>query len=150
MELYVPRTVTGHGQWEVAGLRMKIFGLCAAGREIDETVLAGARAFLDRDLPGRVAAQGESDGLGFVIVHAGAAGLTVSAYWWVMGSVLCQTLHRVLPSGAAAYPDDHPVVGCVWELGLVSAEQTIWRDTMMVPDADPDRYLATRPPLSTV
>ena len=37
-----------------------------------------------------------------------------------------------------------PVVGCVWELALINAEQEAWRRTMMKPEPSPAAYLASR------
>ena len=43
-----------------------------------------------------------------------------------------------------------PVIACVWELGLINAEQRAWRDTMMVPEPNIDAYLNARASLSDV
>ncbi|MBO9427018.1 hypothetical protein J7444_19945 [Labrenzia sp. R4_1] len=87
---------------------------------------------------------GDSNGLGFVILHPGDLGVTIAAQWWSQGSVLCQRIYR------RQYDDDVPLdtirrpsVACVWELEIINAEQTIWRETMMTLRPDRFAYLNT-------
>jgi hypothetical protein len=98
-----------------------------------------------------VAAEGEDNGLGFVIIHPGDRGVSVLAHWWIQGSVLCQHIRRTLwgadkPMNTAT----RPVIACVWELGLINAEQQAWRDTMMTAQPDADSYLNARAAITTV
>ncbi|MEM9144994.1 MAG: hypothetical protein AAGC57_02275 [Pseudomonadota bacterium] len=86
-----------------------------------------------------------------MLVHAGTLGLTVSAYWWVQGSVLCQRIHRRLWRSDRPLDATHrPVIACVYELALIHAEQQIWREAMMGASPRPAEYLSTRAPLRTV
>ncbi|QBF32943.1 hypothetical protein CFI11_17195 [Thalassococcus sp. S3] len=87
---------------------------------------------------------GDSNDMGFVIIHPGDLGLSISAHWWAQGSVLCQHIYRRLHD--APLPMDtvsRPVIGCVWELALIQSEQRAWRTAMMRPDPDPEAYLLT-------
>ena len=96
-------------------------------------------------------AEGDDNGLGFVIIHPGDLGVSVLVHWWIQGSVLCQHIRRTL--WGANIPMDtasRPVIACVWELGLINAEQAIWRDTMMKADSDPAVYLRTRSDMQEV
>ena len=36
-----------------------------------------------------------------------------------------------------------PVIGCVWELAVINAEQKIWWETMMCQTPDLTAYLST-------
>lgn len=103
--------------------------------------------FVSQDVPPLVAAQGDDRELGFVIVQPGETGISILAHWWIQGSVLCQHNYRRL------WNADQPLnkryvtgCGCVWELGLINAEQSIWRNTMMVAKPDVGTYLKTRAP----
>lgn len=139
------------GVWKIGHLRLKVYGITAEGQNLSDSIVSKARAFAQRDLPSLVAAEGEDDGLGFVIIHPGQLGVSVLLHWWIQGSVLCQHIERTL--WGADTPMDtasRPVVACVWELGLINAEQCIWRDTMMVPEPDPDTYLDTRASMTEV
>ena len=148
---YQPRAVSNLGVWKIGHLRLKVYGITAEGQNLSDSIVSKARAFAQRDLPSLVAAEGEDDGLGFVIIHPGQLGVSVLLHWWIQGSVLCQHIERTL--WGANTPMDtasRPVVACVWELGLINAEQCIWRDTMMVPEPDPDTYLDTRASMTEV
>ncbi|WP_244513145.1 MULTISPECIES: hypothetical protein [unclassified Ensifer] len=112
--------------------------------------MAQAQSFIRHDVMPRVTEEGDSNGMGFVIVHAGTVGISISAHWWIQGSVLCQHVYRKLYS--AIEPMDtvrRPVVACVWELALINAEQEAWRKTMMKSKPSPSAYMADRAEVET-
>ena len=144
-ELYRPRAVSDLGHWDVYPLKLKVYGIAADGKEITEMVFDNAHSFVSDEVLPLVEAEGEDNGLGFVIIHAGDLGVSVLAHWWIQGSVLCQHIRRTL--WGADTPMDtatRPVIACVWELGLINAEQEIWRETMMISQPDPAAYLSAR------
>lgn len=151
IDVYQPRHVEHLGRWKTAGPLFKIYGLLADGRTIDEPMTALARQVVDQQVLPRVKMQGQSNDLGFVIIHPGTLGLTVSSHWWCQGSVLGQYNYRTL-YGAAAPPDAGTAhtVGCVWELALIHAEQEAWRRTMMTQAPSPQAYLQARAALDVV
>ncbi len=143
--------MSGLGVWQIGHLRLKVYGITAEGQNLSDSIVSKAHAFAQRDLPPLVVAEGEDDGLGFVIIHPGELGVSILLHWWIQGSVLCQHIERTL--WGADKPMDtafRPVIACVWELGLINAEQRIWRDTMMVPEPDPETYLDTRASVTQV
>lgn len=145
LQLDEQRAIENLDVWEIEPATFKIYGLLATARTITETMVATARRFLSTDVLARIHAMGDSNNLGFVIIHPGDAGVSISAHWWVQGSVLCQHIHR--QSYDAAAPMDtvnRPVVACVWELDIIQAEQTAWRATMMRSEPNPTDYLKTR------
>ena len=150
VEVYHPREVSDHGVWDVGTVQFKVYGLLAQGKSISSETMSKAMQFLETEVLDRVAAMGESNDLGFVIIHPGDLGVSISAHWWVQGSVLCQHIHRQLYE--AAEPMDtvaRPVVACVWELALINSEQEAWRLNMMGRAPDQAAYLANRPPFKT-
>ncbi|MGF6255715.1 hypothetical protein [Ensifer sp. LBL] len=145
IEVYRPRDVSNLGDWDIGGLKLKAYGLAADGRHVDDAMVVLAQSFVRRDVIPRVAAEGDSNGLGFVIIHPGSLGISISAHWWIQGSVLCQHNYRKLYS--ASEPMDaarRPVIACVWELALINAEQEAWRKTMMKDKPDPSAYMEER------
>lgn len=145
VERYVPRNVTDLGCWTHIPLRLKVYSLTAAGAGVDDGAVATAKAFISRDVLPAVKIMGDSNDLGFVILHPGTLGLTVTAHWWVQGSVLCQRMFRQLYSVETPIDTrDRPVIGCVWELALIEAEQQVWRTHMMGATPDAEAYLAAR------
>jgi hypothetical protein len=150
-ELYSPRSVEHLGFWDVGHIKLKIYGVVAAGKELTSSMIDDAKAFVVQDLPPLVSAEGDDNGLGFVIIHLGDLGISVVAHWWIQGSVLCQHIRRTL--WGADKPMDtatRPVIACVWELGLINAEQQLWRDTMMTGQPDAGSYLNARAAIAVV
>ncbi len=144
-EIYHPRAVSDHGTWIVGLLQFKVYGLLAEDKSITDNMLSKARKFVNDDVLPRVTAEGQDNGLGFVIVHAGDTGVSISAHWWIQGSVLCQHIHRQLYDAENAMDTiARPVIACVWELAIINAEQKAWRKTMMVSDPDRVAYLECR------
>lgn len=144
--LYRPRAVSDLGLWDLKAVTFKAYGLVAEGKSISADMKEAAWAFLKLEVLPSVAEMGDSNGLGFVILHPGDIGFTVCANWWAHGSVLCQHKYRKQYTDAVRLDiTTRPVVGCVWELGIINLEQEFWRETMMQPKPDRARYLAKRP-----
>jgi len=133
------------GLWKIGELQLKAYGIVADGQDISETILNRAKEFANRDVPPLVKAEGDQSDLGFVIIHCGDLGVSVLVHWWVQGSVLCQHIQRRL-HGVEKPMATRPVIACVWELGLINAEQQVWRDTMMTTKPDATAYLNARAP----
>ncbi len=144
VELYTPRRLVDLDPLTSGEMILKAYGLLAEGRSITPDMLVQAQDLLDGPVAQRAAATGDSNGLGFVIIHPGETGLTISLNWWAQGSVLCQHLHRQTHGQPTCDPLSRPVIGCVWELAVIEAEQRAWRETMMRPDPDPEIYLTQR------
>ena len=145
IEEYRPRAVSNLGLWEIGPLHIKIYGLLAEGKVITEDLLSKAESFLNKDVLLRVTAEGEDNGLGFVILHPGDLGVSISAHWWIQGSVLCQHIYRKLYGAKEPMNTvERPVVACVWELAIINAEQESWRETMMTCAPDKVAYLKRR------
>lgn len=151
IEIYKPRVVSDLGSWELGPLKFKVYGLLAGGKEVTDEMATHGQRFIQEDVLPAVAREGDSNNLGFVIIHPGDLGISTAVHWWIQGSVLCQQIHRQL-YGAAAPMDTktRPVVACVWELGLINAEQEIWRRTMMTETPSAAAYLEARAELEAV
>ncbi|MEO0938734.1 MAG: hypothetical protein AAFY38_11325 [Pseudomonadota bacterium] len=122
-----------------AGLTLKHDAILAPGRSLPEATPDLAQAILEADLPERVRAMGNSNGLGFAITHPGSAGLSVAVHWWAQGSVLCQHFHR---AAVGHMTTNRPAIGCVWELDIIAFEARAWRRLMMAPQPEPEAYLS--------
>ncbi|MDF1793723.1 MAG: hypothetical protein P1U88_17555 [Thalassobaculaceae bacterium] len=145
-EIYRPRAVAMHGIQRVGSIEIKVYGLCADGQTITDEMMSTSQRFLEAEVLPRATATGGSNGLGFVIIHPGELGLSISAHWWIQGCVLCQHFFR--QAYGAQQPvaaNSRPVIGCVWELALINAEQQAWRETMMSGEPDRTAYLSARP-----
>ncbi|WP_229884061.1 hypothetical protein [Roseobacter sp. MH60115] len=150
-ETHHPRRVEHLGIWSAGALKFKAYSILAEGSAIGDDMVALAQSILLEDVVPRAQHEGESNDLGFVFVHPGALGLTISVHWWCQGSVLCQhNYRRVYGATAPLDTRDRPVIACVWELALINAEQEAWRATMMGPVPDPQAYLNRPAGLETV
>lgn len=146
VEIYRPRVHTNLGIWREGGLKFKIYGLAAQAKIITDEMQTTARDLVDREVLSRIETMGDSNGLGFIIIHPGETGLTISVHWWAQGSVLCQHIYRKLYTEDLALDTiQRPAVACVWELALINAEQEAWRNHMMISRPDPNAYLEARP-----
>lgn len=142
VEIFSPRVTADRGVWDFGSIQFKVYELLADGKAVTEEMIETTETFLRQEVIQAVETMGDSNGLGFVIVHPGDLGLTIAAQWWAQGSVLCQRIYR------HQYGEDEPLdtvnrpaVACVWELEIIAAEQNIWRETMMKPEQDKSAYL---------
>lgn len=149
---YHPRKiVTGLGVWEANDRKFKVYGILAYRQKISEEILSNAKRYLLNDIDEIIQSGPKDDGLGFIIIHPGDLGVSILIHWWTQGSVLSQHVKRWLPDSAIPIDmSSKHVLGCVWELGLINAEQLIWRETMMSDKASPAEYLAARPKVTEV
>lgn len=150
-DIYAPRPMCYLGAWSFPGLDLKVYGLSADDRPITSAMQKTGQQFVrDQVLPS-MTPLGDSNGLGFAILHPGTAGLSIPVHWWTQGSVLCQQFFRHLfgadrPLNMAKRPS----IGCVWEMEIIAEETRIWRDTMMGEVPDRVAYMARPVDLTAV
>ncbi|MEM7177668.1 MAG: hypothetical protein AAF503_08175 [Pseudomonadota bacterium] len=150
IETYRPRAINSRGTWDFDGITFKVYDLLAEGRTVNDEMIGYAKAFVSQEVLPRSESMGDSNGLGFVIIHPGDLGLTIAAHWWAQGSVLCQHIYRRQYDDARPLDTiNRPAVACVWELEIITAEQAIWRETMMNNQSDSAAYLEMRAPEKT-
>ena len=144
VEVYSPRAVANRGVWDLGNNQFKVYELLADGKTVTGHMIETANTFLREEVIGAAEKMGDSNRLGFVIIHPGDLGLTIAAHWWAQGSVLCQRIYRRQYDDAAPLDTiSRPAVACVWELEIMAAEQNFWRETMMKPQQDKFAYLST-------
>lgn len=146
-EVYRPRTKNFRGIWAMGQVQFKVYELLADGKITTEEMIETAVRFLRKEVMCDVEKMGDSNGVGFVIIHPGDLGVTIAAHWWAQGSVLCQRIYR------HQYGDDDPLdtinrpaIACVWELEIITFEQEAWRNTMMKPQPQRAAYLEKSAP----
>lgn len=144
---YRPRQIISDlDNWEIGSLKLKVYGIIAEGQELSAAIINDAYTFALDEVPSIVEKEGRDNGMGFVIIHPGDLGVSVLVHWWIQGSILCQHIRRTeWNSNTPMDMPDRPVIACVWELGLINAEQVLWRDTMMNSKPSSSKYLNARP-----
>lgn len=141
-ELYRPRKISNRGIWDLGDIQFKIYDLLAEGKTVSDEMIKTAESFLRGDVLMAAQKMGDSNGLGFVIIHPGDLGITIAAHWWAQGSVLCQRIYRHQYTDALPLDTiNRPAIACIWELEIIAAEQIIWCETMMKLQTDKSAYL---------
>jgi hypothetical protein len=74
-ELYHPRETSNRG----------IYDLLADGRTVSDEMIKTAESFLRGDVLIAAQKMGDSNGLGFVIIHSADLGITIAAHCWTQG-----------------------------------------------------------------
>ncbi len=80
VEIYHERPVSELGVWEYGDLHLKVYGLLATGKTVSETDLSTARNFIAEEVLSRVDQMGDSNRLGFVIIHPGDLGISIAVH----------------------------------------------------------------------
>lgn len=133
---YHPRAVVPLELWKVPPFTFKVYGLSDQGRPLDLDDVSQARDLITARLADIEVEPGQQYP-GFVIVHKGSEGMTLTSHWWVEGCILCQDLLRRPYNGEDPIAAIRPhVVGCIWELTLINHERTVWQKTMMPTNPD--------------
>lgn len=121
---------------EDRGWRLKRYAILSNGRELDDAVIAAATEAAFERLPtaGELNDADGNHGVGFQIVHFAEQIASVSpVFYWQWGSVLANA-----PQMRAAWETPTQfgdgvteVVGCVWEMQVVSFEAEAWTLTVL-------------------
>jgi hypothetical protein len=151
--MYVSRWFSSCGQWRVGRLRLKAYGISWRKPEparqhepVPPELVSAAHKYVGEHLPAAAEAEGHH-GLGFVIIHEGEHGCWLLADWWAHSEICCQLLaHAPWPTSADFAPVDRPLLACVWEAVVISAEREAWVETMLNGHPQPEAYLERRLP----
>lgn len=134
---YRPRRTESQGVIESAGWSVKIISITADGGPPDQGELDAAVNVAKESLPAppRTAAR---SGIGFTIVHRGAAALWVLVCWWEL-DILYERLWSadLGTTGLRPVPPGGPTA-CVWELLAIDHERRAWVDFVLRHPATPD------------
>ena len=150
LEPYRRRDIRHLEQVDCNGWRLKRYAIIADGRAFDPLVVEAATAAALERLPkaGTLTDGQDNHGIGVQIFHfAEQIPLVSPVFYWKWGSVLFNA-HQVRSYSTSPYKivdGVREVVGCIWEMELVSFEVQAWRNIVLGGDADPndrvERYL---------
>lgn len=145
---YQAREVTALPLAQQRGWRLKRYAIFSAGRAMDDAVVAGATGgvFDQLPAPGDLRDADGNHGVGFQILHFAEQVAAVSSqYFWQWGSVLARMPQMRSDWAAPAEfgPGRSEVVGCVWEMQIVTFETELWTRTMLSNDGALDARLAS-------
>ena len=126
---------------EVAGWRVKLYGIAADGEFPRQELVQATVAALGPSLPG---ADDGAHGVAFAIAHD-AADHCFALIDWFAGE---NEIHQRMLSAPLRQPADltvhpGPAIGCVWELAVTDFERRAWLDHVLANPHGPslDAYL---------
>lgn len=113
-----------------------------AGPAPGEAAWAAARSSAERIVPEAAACEGESEGLGFAILHGEQAGAWLLR-WWAHGDIPCGRLQRADPGPTGSAPQGaRPLAACVRGPAAIDHERRARVRTATTGTPDPGAHLA--------
>ena len=145
------RKTTALPVFQGSGWKIKRYAICADGRSIDPPVVeAAVGSAIERlPLPGQLSDPNSNHGVALQIVHFAEVAVVSPIFIWQWGSVLANILQiRANWETPTKFNDGVAgVVGCVWEMKVVSFEVSAWTETMLSGHGDArdnlENYLRT-------
>ena len=130
--------------WSVEDLQLKVYSITKDDRLVSRDIITAARSYVKDDLPPAVGAEGESEGVGYIILHEGEIGVWLLAHWWAHRDICCQRMALFRPNDDVGFTsvDDRPLLGCVWEQVVTAYERNAWVRHGLNRPARPSAYLA--------
>lgn len=143
---FQPRDIRSLPVLETDGWQLKQYAILSEGKSFDPAVAAaaGAKAFQRLPHPGGLGDPVRAHGIGFQIVHFAQVAVVAPVFYWQWGSVLSKIGQMRAPwqtptefgNGA------EEVIGCLWEMDIVSFETNTWKSTILSGEGTPAQRLA--------
>ena len=130
---------------EKDGWQLKRYAILAGNRKFNEKIaLASLDAALAR-LPKaeKLESPDGNHGVGFQIVHFAEVAVVSPIFYWIWGSVLANT-HQMRAQWDTPTKFEEgvtEVVGCIWELEIVTFEVETWKEIMLNGKDTPEQRL---------
>jgi len=145
LQPYQPREVISLPLAENAGWRLKRYAILAEGRKFDATIATAAldAAVQRLPAPGNIESPDGNHGVGFQIIHFAEVAVVPPVFYWIWGSVLANTPQiRARWNTPTQFEDGvDEVIGCIWELEIVTFEAAAWKETMLNGTHNPEQKL---------
>ncbi|WP_299478267.1 hypothetical protein [uncultured Roseibium sp.] len=143
---FQPRDIRSLPVLETDGWHLKQYAILSEGKSFDPAVAAaaGAEALKRLPPPGGLEDPIRAHGIGFQIVHFAQVAVVAPVFYWQWGSVLSKIdqmrapLHTPTEFGNGA----EEVIGCLWEMDIVSFETDTWKSTILSGEGTPAQRLA--------
>lgn len=139
---------------EIAGWRLKFYGIASRGTRPRAELVQTAELLAPTALPSPAVHHGGDDpydidryGVGFVIVHEESDYAFALYAWWAGENEIHQRIFSALPTRLGTMrPHPTRTIGCVWELAVIDFERRTWQRHVLGGDNGPDieAYLAER------
>ncbi len=131
--IYHQRDFRALEPWSVDGITLKAYAVVKADDDaISDDLVERAQSFVSGFLKADAERAGAAHELGYVILHAGDAGVWLLTHWWAHEDICMARL-----SFAKSRSDDFeklidpPFHACVWEQVVIAHERDAWVRTVM-------------------
>ncbi len=127
------------------GWRIKRYAILAKNRKFDEKIASAALDAAKKRLPkaGKLDDPDNNHGVGFQIIHFAEVAVVSPLFYWMWGSVLANTKQmRAQWETPTIFEDGiSEVVGCVWELEIITFEIQSWMNAMLCRTEPPQQEI---------
>lgn len=146
-QLFCARSVLSLPIARGRGWQLKRYAILASGRVFDDNIASASGTEAIRRLPeaGALTDGTGNHGVGFQIVHFAEVAVVSPVFYWQWGSVLAN-IEQMRAQWEAPLKFGNgvkEVVGCVWEMDVVSFEIDAWKTTLLNDIGTPEDRLAT-------
>ena len=143
---FQPRDIRSLPVLETDGWQLKQYAILSDGRSFDPAVAeaAGTEALRRLPPPGGLEDPVNAHGIGFQIVHFAQVAVVAPVFYWQWGSVLSKIGQlRASWQTPTLFEDGvEKVIGCLWEMDIVSFETNTWKTTVLSGSGTPAERLA--------
>jgi len=154
---YQARSVVPLPQFDSNAWRLKRYAIIAPDRSLDRSSADAASVEAINRLPpaGTIESSTGNHGIGFQLIHFAEIAVVAPTFYWLWGSVLAnlEQLRAPLASPTTFDTGVTEVLGCVWEMDIVSYEISCWKSTVLSDSGHPYygvlRYLEQHAPSDT-
>ncbi len=141
---YRARPIRFLQHWSPGSWKIKVYGISAWSGLPPEELVKPALALAEQTLPADATADGRH-GVGFCGIHDGKNARFMFVSWWGKTYELNHCLFRSPREIVDFQPVEKNLIGCTWDLQIVSFERDAWLASMMGDEAGTpnlERYLA--------
>lgn len=146
LQEFCSRAVLSLPAFKARGWTLKRYAILASGRSFDEDIVLAAsnEAILRLPEAGSLNDAVENHGVGFQIIHFAQVAVVSPVFYWRWGSVLANIDQmRASWDQPTAFGDGvKEVVGCIWEMDIVSFEIDAWKMSLLNQGGTPTERLA--------
>lgn len=147
LQAFCPRSVLSLPVVRDRGWQLKRYAILASGRDFDDRIASAAGTEAIKRLPdaGSLIDGLGNHGVGFQIVHFAEIAVVSPVFYWQWGSVLASIdqMRAKWETPTEFGNGVKEVVGCIWEMEVVSFEIDAWKATLLKDVGTPTERLAT-------
>ncbi len=140
---YKKREFYSLGNWSIGDHTLKAYGISARkDGKLEQPLIDAGREYAEGLLLAAAEAEGESERLGYSMIHRGTLGAWLLIHWWAHEDICCGRL-ALAATGTTHFEsmDDRPLLACVWEQVVMQHERDAWVRHMLSATPDAPGYL---------